>query len=407
MPTRRKRAEKGELAALFFLQAMATGIWIVPLSPILQAHGYAALRPYAFATTAVAALLSPLVFGAMADRHVPPVVVLRWLSAASAASLAVATWSIARGWPPGLVLALIQVFAMFAAPTGSIASTVVFSRLEDSQREFGPLRAMATLGWMSGCWLVSALGADTSPVAGWTGTGVWLALAIFTFLLPEVPPPVSTTHSSFRERMGWDAIALLRNHDHRVVYVTAALFSIPLAAFYPFTPPQLQELGLVRTSAWMTLGQISEIAVMLCLAGLFARWRLKWIFAAGMAAGVLRYTLGASDQKTWVLLSVSLHGCTFAMFFITAQIYLNERVEPAWRARAQAMLSLMKTGIGNLVGFLGTGFWLRACTASGKTHWPVFWGGLAIVIALVLVYFLFAYHGRGGGLLRKKETSET
>jgi hypothetical protein len=55
----------------------------------------------------------------------------------------------------------------------------------------------------------------------------------------------------------------------------------------------------------------------------------------------------------------------------------------------------MTSGVGNLVGYLGTGWWFLACTPSGVTHWSVFWGGLAGVVALVATYFLTAYHGIG------------
>lgn len=155
-----KGADYAELAALFFLQMMGMGMWLVPLSRMLNAHGLAELRPYAYATSAVAAFISPLIFGAMADRHVAPVRVLRWVAGASAASVALASFSIGQRWSAGLVLALIQFYAICAAPTSSLISTIVFSRLHNSQRQFGPVRAAATFGWMCGCWIVSALNAD-------------------------------------------------------------------------------------------------------------------------------------------------------------------------------------------------------------------------------------------------------
>jgi MFS family permease len=393
--------EYGELAGLFFLQAMATGMWMVPLGRVLSAHGLAEIRAPAFATSAVAALLSPLVFGAMADRHAAPVRVLRWLSMASAVGMALATTSISRGWASWVVLVLIQVYAVCAAPTGSLASTIVFSRLHDSQRQFGPIRAVATFGWMCGCWLISALGADSSPLAGYTGAIAWLLLGFFTHLLPSVPPPPVPGGVTWRQRLGWDALALLRNPDHRVVFVTVALFNVPLAAFYPFAPQHLKQLGFERTSAWMTLGQVTEVMTMVTLAGLFASLRLKWIFVAGLSVGILRYALCALDERFWMLAGVTLHGLSFTLVFITAQIYLNERVAREWRARAQALMWLLSGGVGNLVGYLGSGYWLRASTRVGLTHWGQFWGGLAGVMVLVLCYFVWAYHGQGGGLRRK------
>ena len=103
-----RKAEYAELIALFVLQGAALGMWFVPLSTVLDAHGLNAIKPFAFAATALAAFVSPLIFGAMADRHASPVKVLRGLSLATAATMALASTAIKLGWNPWLVLALIQ-----------------------------------------------------------------------------------------------------------------------------------------------------------------------------------------------------------------------------------------------------------------------------------------------------------
>jgi MFS family permease len=106
-----------------------------------------------------------------------------------------------------------------------------------------------------------------------------------------------------------------------------------------------------------------------------------------------------------LLAGVTLHGLSFTLFFITAQIYLHERVEQVWRARAQALMSLMTSGVGNLVGYLGTGFWFQTCTTRTGARWSLFWSGLALAVGLVLMFFVAAYHGRGAGF-RKAEEAE-
>lgn len=388
------------MGSLFFLQAMGTAMWMVPLSRVLTAYGYPQLRPYAFATAALAAFISPLVFGAMADRHASPVRVLRWIAACSALFMAAASYAIGRHWNAFAVLGLIQVYALFAAPTGSISSSIIFARLHDAQRQFGPIRAVATLGWMVGCWTISAFGADSSVVAGYLAAAGWLGLSAVTWLLPCVPPPASGP-ITFRERMGWDALQLLRNHDHRAVFFVIALFSIPLAAFYPFAPVHLGQLGFEKTSAWMSLGQVTEVIAMFGMASLFGWVRIRWIMAAGLAFGVLRFAFAAVDERFWALLGVTLHGFSFTLVFITAQIYLNERIEVEWRTRAQALLSLMSSGIGNLSGYLLTGMWLGICTASGRTNWTLFWAALSAAMGAVLLYFLIAYKGQSSGLRRQ------
>jgi MFS family permease len=123
-----------------------------------------------------------------------------------------------------------------------------------------------------------------------------------------------------------------------------------------------------------------------------------------MGFGVLRFALSAFDDRAGLLAGVALHGCSFTLVFITAQIYLDQRVDTAWRARAQALMSLMNSGVGNLIGYLGTGWWFAACARPAGTQWPLFWGVLAAAVGGVLVYFLAAYQGQGVGIKRTKES---
>jgi nucleoside transporter len=389
-----RKAEYAELMILFFIQAAAMAIWFVPLGPILDAHGMHEIKPFAFAANALAAFVSPLMFGAMADRHVPPAKVLRWLAFATAASMSVIATAINSGWNPWLVLGLIQIFSLSYAPMFSISTALVLARLEDARKEFGPIRSLATVGWMAGALLVGALSLDRSALAGYLGATFWLLVAVFTYFLPALEVPASAEHLSWRERFGLDALTLLKNRDTRVIFFTTMLFNIPLCAFYPYAPTQLHDLGFNHLSSWMSLAQITEIIAMFSLAWLLRHWRLKWIFACGLGFGVVRFAFSAADTPVSHVIGIMLHGVSFVLVFVTAQIYLDQRIDHAWRARAQALLTLMNSGFGSLIGYLGTGWWFNACARTGHERWPLFWGGLSASVAVVLVYFL-SYRGRG------------
>jgi len=54
---------------------------------------------------------------------------------------------------------------LIASPIMSISTAIVMAAMHNPRREFGPIRAMATFGWMCGCWLVSGLGGDDRAVA--------------------------------------------------------------------------------------------------------------------------------------------------------------------------------------------------------------------------------------------------
>ena len=400
-----RKAEYAELMILFFIQAAAMAIWFVPLGAILDAHGLRDIKPFAFAASAVAAFISPLLFGALADRHVPPARVLRGLALATATMMTLISTALQQHWNAWFILALIQIFYFSYSPMFSISTALVLARLDDARKEFGPIRALATFGWMCGALLISALSLDRSAYAGYLGAVLWLLVALFTYYLPALEIPKSAEHLAWHERLGLDALTLLKDRDIRVVFIVTTLFNIPLAAFYPYAPTHLHDLGFTHTSAWMSFAQITELIAMFGLAWLLVNWRLKWIFAAGLGLGVLRFAVSALDTKPSLLVGVTLHGASFVLVFITAQIFLDQNIAPAWRNRAQALLTLLNGGIGNLIGYLGGGWWFATCTTTGRTDWRLFWGMLAALVTAVLIYFLIAY--RDNGFKRSKIMATT
>jgi nucleoside transporter len=363
----------------------------VPIGSILDANHLHFIKPYAFAAYGTAAFISPLMFGAMADRHVSPARVLRWLAFSAAFTTALIGLAIQLDWNGWLILGLIQVFYLSYAPMFSISTALVLARLANAKKEFGPIRSLGTIGWVAGALLVGLLGLDRSASASCLEVALWVLVGTFTYFLPQLEIPRSAENLTWHERLGLDALTLLKNRDTRVVFITITLFSIPIAAFYPYAPTHIHDLGLRHTSAWMSLAQLTEIFGMFGIGWLLLNWRLKWIFACGLAIGMVRFGLSALDTREALLLGVALHGASFVFVYITAQIYLEQYVESAWRARAQALLSLMNNGVGSLIGYLVTGWWFDACTVGGETHWPKFWGAISAGTALVLIYFLYAY----------------
>lgn len=388
-----------DLMLLLFVQSVGAAIWMVPLGAVLKASGFPNLWPFVFATTATAAIISPLIFGALADRHFAPIIILRWLSIASAILIALASAALKLHWSALVLLGIIQTLSLCSAPIGSVIVSIAFLRLKDAEEKFGPIRSFGTFGWMCGCWLVSLCGADESVMAEYLSAVAFSALAITTYCIPEMPPLKSDARLSWYERLGLDALVLLKNHDHRVIFLTAALLSIPLAVFYPLTPLHLLHLGFDHTSAVMTLGQALEVVASISLARLYVRWPLQWIFLMGLTASILRFLFCAMNGKIWLLAGIALHGFSYALFFVTAQIYLGQCIERAWQVRAQALFGVMTNGLGNLIGFLVSGWWFNSCTTAGSTRWSIFWLGCSGLAAMIMLYFLISYRKKQDGNL--------
>ena len=175
------------------------------------------------------------------------------------------------------------------------------------------------------------------------------------------------------------------------VRAVPSLLSVPLAAFYPYTPLHLQDLGIQKTSAFMALGQLLEAASMLAMAPLLRRFNLRSIFVFAIAVACLRYLIFFSNTLPGLVIGILLHGICFTLFFIPAQIYVEQHIPKDLRFRAQALMTLLISGFGNLLGFLGCGALYRFCTIAHKMQWSLYWLVLAVMVALVGGYFLRAY----------------
>ena len=386
-----KRAPNADLMLLFFFQAMAGAIWIVPLGAVLKAHGYPEVWPYAFGCTAFAAVLSPLIFGALADRHVAPAVVLRWLSAVSGV-LVVCSWMAIRVHCSALLLiALMQLLALSVAPLTSIIPSIVFLRLKNESRQFGPLRSLGTLGWIAGCWLISLAVPDASINSLLFCAGAYLVLIPVSFLVPTIPPLNPGQSLTWYERLGLDALVLLRDPGLRVVFVMCTLLCIPSAVFYPITPLYLAKLGFHHTSAWMTLGQVTEVIALISLSRLRSRSHFRGVFLAGLILSVLRFACCAVGLGGFLLVGITFHGISLMLALVAAQIYVGQRVDFSWQVRAQALFGVLTTGVGSLLGYLCSGWWFRACTTAAGIAWSTFWWGCAAVSSGIVIYFLIAY----------------
>lgn len=385
------RIERLELMSMLFLHGMALATWFVPMGAVLAAANQRSLIPWAFAASALAALLSPLFFGAMADRSVPPLRVLRWISIGSAVFALAVGWGLSTGVSGWVLLLGIQLQSLLSVPTNSLTGSIVLGRLSESKKQFGSIRAWGTIGWMSGCWLISILHVDHLPYAFFWSAALWLVFAGFTWLLSERGAEVTNQQPlTLRERFGFDALALLANRSHRAVFLTSALAAIPFAAFYPYTPAHMSDLGLQRTSAWMSLGQASEVGIMFAIGAMLTRWGLKRVIAVGLFCGILRYLLYALNTPTFLLIGVGLHGIAYTFTYISTQIYLAEQIPLAWRTRAQALLSMMTSGFGNLLGYLLTGGWWIVCDGNDGENWVMYWLGLSAVVTMVFGCFLWS-----------------
>ena len=386
----------GCLWLVFFLQGMTPGFWMPALTNILKAEGLEGWVALAFVVPPLCALISPLIGGALADQRVAADRLFVWSSLLSSVVLFAAFAALDAAWNPWWFIGLLGCYSLFAGPAWGLLATIALTHLPSGERQFPLVRLGATLGWMAAGLITSwVLQADASPTAGYASAVTRAIGGFAAFLLPHTPP--LGNGSSWKSRLGLDAFSLLKQRDHAVFFGVTALFSVPLTAFYMYAPELLKHLGDQRSTATMTIAQITEVVAMLLVGSVMLRFRVKTVLLWALGLSVIRFGMsayaGAVGSMGWHVWGIALHGMCYTFYFITAQVFLVRRVDPGMKGQAQGLVSMVSGGFGPLVGAVFCG-WLRnrVVTPDGQ-GWMEFWGILAAMIGLCFVIFLLFYRG--------------
>ena len=396
----RERKNFWKLWAVFFFQGMAGGFWIPVLTNILNKQGNGIWVGAAFAVLPICSLLTPLVFGALADERFSAQKLYGWISLIAAATLAVAFAFLDFHLPPLWFICGLTAYGLAAGPCWGLITNIGLTSLNDPEKRFPLIRIGATFGWVGAGFLTSyVLDADSSPVAGYAAGASHLIAGLIGFSLPHTPP--LGKGKSWKSALGLGGFALFKNRDHAVLFCITGLFSIPLAAFYMYSPELFKALGDKSPAASMTIGQASEVLAMLVLGSLMLKYRLKTLLMWGLGLSVLRFGLsgyaGLSGEVGWHLAGVGLHGVCYSFYFVTAQVYLSRRVAPGLRGQAQGLLSLVTSGIGTLLGSFICAALRRHLVDENGVGWQNFWWVLSGIIAACWVAFAILYRGRKTG----------
>jgi nucleoside transporter len=382
---------------VFFFHGMSPGFWVPALTNILGARGLEGWVEAAFVVSPVCALISPLIGGALADQSVPADRLFAWASILCAILLAAAFGSLDAGLHPVWFVGLLGMYSLLSGPTWGLLATISLTNLTHGERQFPLVRVGATFGWVGGGLITSyILHADTSPLAGYASAVARLLAGLLAFGLPHTPPLGGGT--SWKSRLGLDAFRLLKQRDHCVFFVVTALFSIPLAAFYMYGPEFLKFLGDGHPTGTMTIAQVLEVGGMLALGSIMTRFRVKTVLLWALGLSVLRFALSAHAGVTgaiqWHIAGVALHGICYTLYFITAQVFLDRRVDPGMKGQAQGLLAMVSGGLGPLVGAIVCGRMRIYLVGEDGQGWTTFWAMLALMIALCFLIFAMFYQGR-------------
>ncbi|GAA4427978.1 nucleoside permease [Pontibacter saemangeumensis] len=392
-----------KLSFMMFLEFFIWGAWFVTLGTYLLSElaTSATQVGVAFLTQSIGAIVAPFIIGLIADRFFPAQRILGVLHLVGAALL----------WYASVVpdfdsfYPVILVYMILYMPTLALVNSVSFRQMQDPSKEFPPIRVLGTLGWIIAGLTIGWLNWEQNGNLGLTFRMASIASAIlglFSFTLPNTPPVKGAGKASIGDMLGLEAIALLKNRSYLTFFLASVAICIPLAFYYNFTNPFLNELGMESAAGKQAMGQMSELLFMLLMPLFFVRLGVKKMLAIGMFAWVLRYAFfafGDIEANYWMLIGgIVLHGICYDFFFVTGQIYTDNLAGPRFKSAAQGMITLATYGVGMLMGSLLSGVIVDAYQSAGGGHdWQSVWLIPAGIAGGVLLLFLLLFKDRTGG----------
>lgn len=390
-------AVRVQLSFMMFLEFFIWGAWFVTLGTFVLKNLQNTTDSQvgvAFLTQSIGAVIAPFIVGIIADRFVSAQIILGAIHLVGGALL----WVCSGMTSFDSFYPVLLVYMILYMPTLALVNSISFRQMTDPSKQFSFIRVFGTVGWILAGLLIGWLQWEKTNSLDLTfkmAAGASLLLGVFSFTLPKTPPTKKGTQISVKEILGLDAIRMLKNRSYLLFFLASIAICIPLAFYYNFTNPFLNEIGMNAAAGKQSMGQMSEFLFMLVMPLFFARLGVKKMLALGMLAWVVRYTLfsfGDIDANYWMLIvGIILHGICYDFFFVTGQIYTDKIAGEEFKSSAQGFVTLATYGVGMLIGFIISGPIVEAYKTGNGHDWHTIWLIPAGIAAVVLVLFMLFF----------------
>lgn len=384
-----------------FLNYVVWGAWYVTIGTYLtQTLGFTGTESGAvFGTAALSCMISPFLVGLIADRYFSAERVLAALHLLGALLL----YLVAQVTTFSAVYSLLLAYCLCYFPTIALTNSLTLRNIGNAAAQFPLIRVFGTLGWIAIGLLIGFMDVERTSTPFLLAAGFSVVMAAYSLTLPHTPPTAKGQRASWRTILGLDALVMLKDRSYLVFVVASILACIPLTFYFSFTNAYLNEAGVANAAAKMTLGQVSEVGMMLLMPWIYRRFSLKAVLTAGLATWSIRYLLlafgNANELVAFFYLAILVHGICYDFFFMTGQLYTDQEAPAHLRGTAQGFIQFLTYGVGMFLGSVLSGVTVDAfSTSSGTTvtrNWQGFWITSAIGAFLIFLLVAAVFRTRG------------
>ena len=387
-----KSSVKFQLMSMMFLMFFGWGAWYGQMSKYLldNLHATGDQVGNAYTTFAIASIFAPFFVGLISDRFFAAQKVMGFLNILGGVIL----YFLSLERDPEAFFWYILAYTLCFAPNLALSNSIAMNQMSNPEKEFPSIRVTGTIAWIVVTNIIGfyALGDKVAifEIAMYTS----FLLGIYSFTLPNTPPK-GDKNASVAQILGLDALKLFKDRSFLIFFISSILICIPLSFYYAMANPSLTDAHMSNVENKMSLGQASEVIFMLLIPIAFTRLGVKKMLVVGLVAWIIRFLCfgyGDGISSEWILyIGIILHGVCYDFFFVTGQIYTDQKAGEKIKNSAQGLITFATYGIGMGIGSKLSGIVLDYYTVNDVKDWQAVWMVPAAIAGVVLLLFVFFF----------------
>jgi nucleoside transporter len=387
-----KSSVKFQLMSMMFLMFFGWGAWYGQMSKYLldNLHATGDQVGNAYTTFAIASIFAPFFVGLISDRFFAAQKVMGFLNILGGVIL----YFLSLERDPETFFWYILAYTLCFAPNLALSNSIAMNQMANPEKEFPSIRVTGTIAWIVVTNIIGfyTLGDKVAifEIAMYTS----FLLGIYSFTLPNTPPK-GDKNASVAQILGLDALKLFKDRSFLIFFISSILICIPLSFYYAMANPSLTDSHMSNVENKMSLGQASEVIFMLLIPIAFTRLGVKKMLVVGLLAWIVRFLCfgyGDGISSEWILyIGIILHGVCYDFFFVTGQIYTDQKAGEKIKNSAQGLITFATYGIGMGIGSKLSGIVLDYYTVNDVKNWQAVWMVPAAIAGVVLLLFVFFF----------------